>query len=423
MAFVNIPPNLQDLFGMLNDRVSKLETGPNQAMYTAEAATGDAALALAEAEAALTEATAAFDKASTAIQTSANTIVNASNQLTAINGNGITVYAGASSSTGARVVLNSAGIAGYNSSNSNTFSIDASNGNVSITGASFTSGTIYGGSLNINGNCIINTSGFLTATGATVTGTLTASAGAIGGFSITGNYLTYGTTILYGGSPASGYCLYDASKAILCTNIQLQNGTTSNMYAMNANGVLNFTSASATIGASWSAVGRVVTGSGWTPIADATSQLGSASYRWTTVYAQTGTINTSDARLKTDIQDSVLGLDFIKSLRPVSYKWISGQESLDKDEEGNPVEIGVDNNGEPIFKTTSRPGERTHWGFLGQEVKASVDKSGVEDFAGWTLDDKNDPDSRQGLRYDQFIAPIVKAIQEIDSRLAKLEGK
>jgi hypothetical protein len=37
-----------------------------------------------------------------------------------------------------------------------------------MTGALFTGGTISGGSLNINGNAIINTSGFLTATGATI---------------------------------------------------------------------------------------------------------------------------------------------------------------------------------------------------------------------------------------------------------------
>ena len=38
MAFVNLPPNLQDLFYGITDRIAKLETGPNQAMYTAESA-------------------------------------------------------------------------------------------------------------------------------------------------------------------------------------------------------------------------------------------------------------------------------------------------------------------------------------------------------------------------------------------------
>ena len=129
--------------------------------------------ALDDAAAALAEANTAFALASTSLQTSSNTIVNASNQLTAINGNGITVYAGASSTSGARVVLNSAGIAGFNGAGSSTFAIDASNGNVSMTGALFTGGTISGGELNIAGNCIISSAGLLTATGASITGTIT----------------------------------------------------------------------------------------------------------------------------------------------------------------------------------------------------------------------------------------------------------
>jgi hypothetical protein len=47
MAFVNIPPNFQDMFYALSDRIAKLETGPNQAMYTAEAAQGSAQSATA----------------------------------------------------------------------------------------------------------------------------------------------------------------------------------------------------------------------------------------------------------------------------------------------------------------------------------------------------------------------------------------
>lgn len=38
MAFTNIPANLQDMFYALTDRIAKLETGPNQAMYEATTA-------------------------------------------------------------------------------------------------------------------------------------------------------------------------------------------------------------------------------------------------------------------------------------------------------------------------------------------------------------------------------------------------
>ena len=83
------------------------------------------------------------------LQPSANTIVNASNQITAVNTNGITVYSGSSPTTGARIVMNSAGLAGFNSSstgagNGATFSISASTGDaifsgtVNATGGTFT---------------------------------------------------------------------------------------------------------------------------------------------------------------------------------------------------------------------------------------------------------------------------------------------
>ena len=45
------------------------------------------------------------------------------------------------------------------------------------------------------------------------------------------------------------------------------------------------------------------------------------------------------------------------------------------------------------------------------------------------LTDKDDPDSEQALRYDQFIAPLTKALQEalaeiesLKTRLTALEG-
>jgi hypothetical protein len=56
MAFVNLPPNFQDMFYSITDRIAKLETGPNQAMYTAESAQGSSAQALALAAVAQTTA-------------------------------------------------------------------------------------------------------------------------------------------------------------------------------------------------------------------------------------------------------------------------------------------------------------------------------------------------------------------------------
>ena len=138
--------------------------------------------------------------------------------------------------------------------------------------------------------------------------------------------------------------------------------------------------------------------------------MGASGRRWTAIHATNGTIQTSDQRDKTEIETSVLGTDFIKSLRPVSYKWKVGQNIVSKDEDGETDVI------------TPRAGIRRHWGFVAQEVKQSVDTAGV-DFGGWVLDDKDDSDSQQSLRYDQFIAPLTKALQEAIAEIESLKAK
>lgn len=162
------------------------------------------------------------------------------------------------------------------------------------------------------------------------------------------------------------------------------------------------------------------------PIYDNTYTLGTAANRWTTVYATTGAINTSDQRLKKNITplDNTLGLDFLNSLTPVSYKWIEGgKDKVDLPEEVE--ESWLDAKGNAIttnskFKYTSRAGKRTHLGLIAQDVKQAIDTIGL-DFAGWVLDDPLDQNSTQSLRYDQFIAPLIKAVQELSQQNKNLQ--
>jgi hypothetical protein len=145
-------------------------------------------------------AAAAAAIAATAVQTSANTIVNASNQLTAINGNGITVYAGSSPTSGARVVLNSSGLAGFNTSGSATLAISASTGTVEVTGGILSGGSITGTQINVptvgSPAFSVNALGQMTATSANVTGTITATAGTIGGFTISSTSIFSSTNLV-----------------------------------------------------------------------------------------------------------------------------------------------------------------------------------------------------------------------------------
>lgn len=114
----------------------------------------------------------------------------------------------------------------------------------------------------------------------------------------------------------------------------------------------------------------------------------------------------SDRRDKTDIKESDLGLEFVKSLKPVSYKWIVGQNEVTK--EGTVI---------------PRPGVREHYGFIAQEVKEALDNAGVEDAAFWRLDNKNDPESKQSLLLMELISPIVKAVQELSAKVDALEAQ
>ena len=170
-------------------------------------------------------------------------------------------------------------------------------------------------------------------------------------------------------------------------------------------------------------------GGSWTfaPEHDGYINLGASGYKWGTVYAVNGTINTSDRNLKKDIVDlDNKAKDFIMNLKPVSYK--------------------------------RKDGERTHYGMVAQDVEDTMSKLGMTalDFAGLCKDQKYesyrepilDEDGKEildidgtvatemkqrkiegeyiyGLRYEEFISPMIYTIQEqqkqIDSQQKQID--
>jgi len=149
------------------------------------------------------------------------------------------------------------------------------------------------------------------------------------------------------------------------------------------------------------------------PAVDNAYSCGKSGNRWSAVWAVNGTIQTSDERQKNNIKPSDLGLDFINALNPVSYRWNIGQNVVTVTETGD----DADGLAPKSVIITPREGVRTHYGLLAQQVKMVL---GAKDFAGFVHDKETD---EMGLRYDQFISPLIRAVQELSMRVAALEAK
>ena len=150
-------------------------------------------------------------------------------------------------------------------------------------------------------------------------------------------------------------------------------------------------------------------------------KLGTGSFKWNQIYSSSATINTSDRRKKKDIQP----LDenariFVMKLNPVSYKMKDGETG------------------------------RTHYGMIAQDIEDELTELGMTamDFAGFCKDEvyenvkttkegftevktiKKPGEYIYGLRYEEFIAPLIKTVQlqqqeieELKHRIDILEGK
>ena len=138
-----LPANTEQL-AATNASIQAAIDAANAAAAAAAVAAADAAAAQTAAAAALAEAEIAYDAAVGSLQPSANTIVNASNQITSIKSDGITIFSGADSTTGSRVVLNSLGLAAYGPGNSFAITNAVGNGTTvtyTASGHNFTVGS------------------------------------------------------------------------------------------------------------------------------------------------------------------------------------------------------------------------------------------------------------------------------------------
>jgi len=182
-------------------------------------------------------------------------------------------------------------------------------------------------------------------------------------YNTTGEYNSaFGGGSLYENTTGSGNSAFGHSSLYNCT------GQQNSAFGWNSGD--NITTGSNNIAIGYNAQVAVGTNSNQIRIGNASISLATTQIAWTT---------SSDKRWKSGIADSDLGLIFISKLRPVSY-------TRKNDEQ-----------------------QRSEYGFIAQEIEEALKASEVENTGMLTIDDAG----MYQLRYNDLLAPMVKAIQEL----------
>lgn len=150
-------------------------------------------------------------------------------------------------------------------------------------------------------------------------------------------------------------------------------------------------------------------GAGCTLTANNSARLGNASI--TSTGGWTNWTNVSDGRFKNNIQDNVRGLDFILKLRPITYHLkASALSELLNEGRGKPLSAQMQD-------ALNEKEKITYSGFIAQEVEAAAKELGY-DFSG--VDAPKNENDLYGLRYAEFVVPLVKAVQELSEKNEEL---
>ena len=135
----------------------------------------------------------------------------------------------------------------------------------------------------------------------------------------------------------------------------------------------------------------------------------------TSIGGYTNWSNISDGRFKKNVKDNVKGLEFINKLQPVTYTLdITGADHFLR-RDMPPLQ---DANGKVIAQPKDEAAiaakeKIVYSGFIAQDVEKAAGEVGY-DFSGVDAP-KNDHDV-YGLRYAEFVVPLVKAVQELSSK-------
>jgi hypothetical protein len=136
--------------------------------------------------------------------------------------------------------------------------------------------------------------------------------------------------------------------------------------------------------------------SNFAPETNGNRTLGNSTYRWSTVYATNGTINTSDSRDKKNIQSINYGINDLMKLKPVSYQW--------KNEENQSSKLGLL--------------AQDLLGVIPEVVKTHEWESSEDTSEGRMVEME-----RYGVYYADLIPVLIKSIQDQQGEIIELKNK
>lgn len=136
----------------------------------------------------------------------------------------------------------------------------------------------------------------------------------------------------------------------------------------------------------------------------------------TSIGGVVGWSNLSDGRYKKNIRPNVPGIAFINALRPVTYtldaKGLDAYYKKDRpqktDAKGNVIEEASS-----AATDFSRQEAVVYSGFVAQDVETAAKKLNYA-FSG--VDAPKNAKDLYGLRYSEFVVPLVKAVQELSAK-------
>ena len=155
---------------------------------------------------------------------------------------------------------------------------------------------------------------------------------------------------------------------------------------------------------------------GYNAVATADNRVKIGNSAVTHIQGQVAFTSVSDKRVKENVQEAVPGLSFIAELRPVTYT-LNTRKQDEITMQAMPDSIKEKHmlSDEDYLESSSI----VRTGFIAQEVEAAAKKVGF-DFDGVSTPE-NESDL-YGIRYAEFVVPLVKAMQEQQKTIEELQA-